>query len=36
MFDTDGDKLEKALDVVLEKFFSKFEFMLRDILEDWR
>lgn len=36
MFDTDGDKLEEALDVVLEKFFCKFEFMLRELLEDFR
>ncbi len=36
MFDIDDDKLEKVLDVVLEKFFSEFEFMLRDLLERYR
>jgi len=36
MFDSTGDKIDKALEALMEGVFERLDNMLRDLLEDFR
>ncbi len=36
MFDSTADKIDKALDALMEEYFERFGNMLRDFLEEYR